>query len=147
MAREITYVTFECEGEQYGIPVAGVEVVLEGATITPVPHSLDFIRGVMNHRGTVVPVLDLRRILRIGETDLTKEFVVLIVELSLNKEMVSAGLITDKVYEVLTLSENQIDKRPSIGHRIDGTLIAGIGKGEGGFIILLDLQRALEQAL
>jgi purine-binding chemotaxis protein CheW len=137
------YLSFNLGEERYAIPVAFVEVVLEMATITRVPKCPPHLRGVINHRGSVVPVVDLKAVFGRGQTEVGVGVSVIVTQIQYEGETLTAGVLADEVQEVLELDPKNIEAAPSFGSRIDGSFVKGIGKYGEGFVILLDLERAL----
>lgn len=140
------YLSFLLGSELYALPVEQAEVVLEMLPITRVPKAHPSICGVINHRGAVVPVVDLR--VSFGSTPNPdySGLSIVILQLGLGEELVSLGLLADGVREVIDLATQDIEKVPDIGrlHPQAGAagqkFAAGIAQVEGGFIILLDLE-------
>jgi len=139
----IHYLTFDIAGEKYAVDVSTVEVVLEMAAITRVPKSPPQLRGVINHRGSVVPVVDLRVVFGLEPTVLTDGIAVIVTQIELDGELLTAGVLADAVHEVIDLDLDFIEPPPSFGSRFDGAFVKGIGQRDNGFIILMDLEKAL----
>lgn len=137
------YLSFNLDDERYAVPVASVEVVLEMASITRVPMCPPYLRGVINHRGSVVPVVDLKAVFGRGQTELSEGASIIVTQIDYEGESLTAGVLADAVQEVLELDPRNIESAPSFGSRIDGSFVQGIGKHGEGFVILLDLERAL----
>ena len=136
------YLTFTLAEEQYAIEVGKVKEVLEFTTVTKVPRTLDFMRGVINLRGSVVPVIDLRLKFGMGPTEKTIDTSVVVIEISIADEIVVVGTLADSVQEVISLDAEQIEPPPRIGTRINADFIKGIGKqNDERFIIILDIDR------
>jgi chemotaxis signal transduction protein len=137
------YLSFNLDDERYAVPVGSVEVVLEMASITRVPMCPPYLRGVINHRGSVVPVVDLKAVFGRGQTELSEGASIIVSQIEYEGESLTAGVLADAVQEVLELDPRNIESAPSFGSRIDGSFVRGIGKHGDGFVILLDLERAL----
>lgn len=137
------YLSFNLDDERYAVPVGSVEVVLEMASITRVPMCPPYLRGVINHRGSVVPVVDLKAVFGRGQTVLSEGASIIVTQIEYEGESLTAGVLADAVQEVLELDPRNIESAPSFGSRIDGSFVRGIGKHGEGFVILLDLERAL----
>jgi len=137
------YLSFNLDDERYAVPVASVEVVLEMASITRVPMCPPYLRGVINHRGSVVPVVDLKAVFGRGQTELSEGASIIVTQIDYEGESLTAGVLADEVQEVLELDPRNVESAPSFGSRIDGSFVKGIGKHGEGFVILLDLERAL----
>ncbi len=131
--------TFELLDASYGIEITKVREIIEMRDIIPVPRTPDFILGVMNLRGTIIPVLDLRMIfaLPLGEDD--REVRIVVVEME-DREM---GLVVDRVRGVLDIEESQIEDSPDYGEGLNTAFVRGMAKTEGGVTALLDLDAIL----
>lgn len=141
------FLTFVIGEERYAIPVTSVEVVLEMATITRVPKSPPQLRGVLNHRGTVIPVMDLRIIFGMEPSRLAPDESIVVAQFRFEDELLTAGILTDSVQEVVELDQSQIEQAPSFGSRVNSDFILGIAKHQETFIILLDLERAIATSM
>lgn len=139
------YLTFTLAEEQYAVQVYDVKEVLEYTTVTRVPRTQDFMRGVINLRGSVVPVIDLRLKFGMGETDKTIDTSIIVMEVEINNDKVTVGTLADSVQEVINLDESQIEPAPQIGTRINTEFISGIGKQDEQFIIILDIDRIFSE--
>ncbi|MFP4643901.1 MAG: chemotaxis protein CheW [Spirochaetales bacterium] len=135
------YLTFTLEGEQYAVEVNKVKEVLEYTEVTKVPRTQDFMRGVINLRGSVVPVVDLRLKFDMGRTEQTIDTSIVVLEVEIDDDTVTIGALADSVQEVIGLNDSQIEPAPSIGTKIDNRFIHGIGKLSEQFIIILDIDR------
>ena len=138
-AGESQLVVFVMESEEFACGINNVREVLKMIRVTPLPRSLDFVEGVINMRGEVIPVIDLRKRFGLPEAERTDESRIIIVEV----EEYMVGLIVDSVREVLSLPDQQIQEAPSqvAGGKTD--LIKGVGKVDGRMLIILDLTRIL----
>ena len=136
---ESQLVVFVMENEEFACSIQNVREVLKMIKVTPLPRSLDFVEGVINMRGEVLPVIDLRKRFSLPEAERTDESRIIIVEVE--ERMV--GLIVDSVREVLSMPNQQIQEAPSqvAGGKTD--LIMGVGKVEDRMLIILDLDRIL----
>ena len=139
------YLTFTLVEEQYAVEVYDVKEVLEYTSVTRVPRTQDFMRGVINLRGSVVPVIDLRLKFGMGETEKTIETSIIVMEVEIGGEKVTVGTLADSVQEVINLDDSQIEPAPQIGTRINTEFIRGIGKQEERFIIILDIDRIFSE--
>lgn len=139
------YLTFTLADEQYAVEVYDVKEVLEYTTVTRVPRTQEFMRGVINLRGSVVPVIDLRLKFDMGATEKTIETSIIVMEVEINGEKVTVGTLADSVQEVIDLDATQIEPAPTIGTRIDTEFIKGIGKQDEHFIIILDIDRVFSE--
>lgn len=137
------YLTFTVDKENYALAVVHVREVLEFQQVTRVPRMPDFMRGIINLRGKVVPVIDLKTKFDLGETDTSRNASVIVTELMLGDDQIIIGLLTDAVSEVLEIEENEIEPPPSIGTAIETSFIKGIGKKDGLFFTILNIEKVL----
>lgn len=135
------YLTFTLAGEQYAVEVYKVKEVLEYTTVTRVPRTQEFMRGVINLRGSVVPVIDLRLKFGLGATEKGVDTSIIVLELEIAGDTVVLGTLADAVREVINLDESQIEPAPQIGAKISTNFIRGIGKQDEHFIIILNIDR------
>ena len=137
------YLTFSLDKEQFAVDIRKVREVLEFSKVTKVPRTPDFMRGVINLRGSVVPVIDLRLKLGLSRTEATIDTCVIIIEVESAGESLVLGALADSVQEVIELDPKSIEPPPRIGTRVNIDFIRGIGKREEQFIMLLDINRVL----
>ena len=137
------YLTFMLAGEVFALGILAVKEIIEYHSLTVVPMMPDCVRGVINLRGAVVPVMDL--LARFGRpmSEVTKRTCIVIVEVNTLEERQVIGVVVDAVSEVLDIASSEIEPPPAFGARIRADLIRGMGKVKGRFVILLDLDRAL----
>lgn len=135
------YLTFKLEEELFALDIGKVREVLDFTTITKVPRTPDYMRGVINLRGSVVPVVDLRLKFGMVQAEKTVNTCVIIVEVELGGEKVVMGAMADAVQEVLDLEPDQIEPAPRIGTRLNTDFIKGMGKHADQFIIILDIDK------
>jgi purine-binding chemotaxis protein CheW len=144
-ATEITetrqYLTFKLGDEVFATDVAKVREVLDFTTITKIPRTPDFMSGVINLRGNVVPVVDLRLCFEMSKTVKTVNTCVVVVEMLLDGESTVIGALADSVEEVIDLEPEQIEPAPKIGTQIRTDFIKGMGKRDSQFIMILDIDR------
>jgi purine-binding chemotaxis protein CheW len=139
------YLTFKLGDEVFATDVAKAREVLDVTTITKIPRTPDFMSGVINLRGNVVPVVDLRLCFDMTETNTTLNTYIVVVEVSLNGESTAIGALVDSVEEVIDLEPDQIQPAPRIGTRVRTDFIRGIGKRDAQFIIILDMDRIFSE--
>jgi purine-binding chemotaxis protein CheW len=139
----VQYLTFLLGGESFGIGIMAVKEIIEYGGVTDVPMMPESIRGVINLRGAVVPVMDLAA--RFGRPPAVpgKRTCIVIVELETHGEHQVMGVVVDAVSAVLDIPSSDIEPAPSFGTRIRGDFIAGMGKVNGKFVILLDVDEVL----
>jgi purine-binding chemotaxis protein CheW len=146
MTNEITettqYLTFKLSDEVFAVDVAKVREILDVTTITKVPQTPDFMRGVINLRGSVVPVIDMRLKFGMSETERTVDTCIIVLEVALDEETVILGALADSVQEVIDLEPEQIEPAPKVGMQLNTDFIKGMGKHNEQFIIILDIDRS-----
>ena len=135
------YLTFRLEEEIFALDISKVREVLDFTSITKVPRTPDFMRGVINLRGSVVPVVDMRLKFGMTRTERTVNTCIIIVEISLDGDTTVLGALADSVQEVLDLEPGQIEPAPRIGTRLRTEFIRGMGKRDEQFVIILDIDR------
>ena len=142
------YITFKLGDELFAINVSQVREVLDLSLITKVPTAPDYMRGVVNVRGSAIPVVDLRLKFGLPKAAETVQTRIVVLELELDGETIVLGGLADSVHEVIELEPGQIDEPPRIGLRWKTELIQGMGKRGDQFIIILDIARvfSLEDA-
>jgi len=133
------FLTFFLAGEEYGLEILKVQEIIGVMPITRVPRTPSFIRGVINLRGKVIPVVDLRLKFGMDGIDQTDETCIIVVR----AQGIEMGIIVDKVSEVLDIAAADIDDTPSFGIEVDTDYILGIGKSAGRVRILLDIDKVL----
>ncbi len=133
------YVIFKLNGEHYGIDIKNVENIEKLIPITRVPYSENFVEGVVNLRGVIIPVVDLRKRFGIEASEVSDESRIIIVNISELK----VGMIVDTSSEVLKLDREDIDAAPSVRGNADVDYIREIGKNDGRIIMLIDLHKVL----
>ena len=137
------YLTFALADEEYGLPVLRVREIIQMMDITEVPQMPPHIKGVLNLRGKVVPVIDLRVKFALTQRDLTSRTCIIVVEVALASGSVLMGIIVDHVSEVLNIEAGEIEQTPEFGDRVCTDYIKGMAKVKGTVKILLDLDRVL----
>ena len=143
---EITqYLTFKLGEEVFELDVAKVREILDFTTVTRVPQTPDYMRGVINLRGSVVPVLDLRLKFGMSATEKTVNTCVIVVEMMVEGEVLVMGVLSDSVQEVIDLEPEQIEPAPRIGTTINTEFILGMGKHNGMFMMILDIDRVFSE--
>ena len=135
------FLTFKLGEEIFAVEVAKVREILDVTTITKVPQTPDFMRGVINLRGGVVPVIDLRLKLGMTRTESTVNTCIIVEEINLGLETVILGTLADSVQEVLDLEGVQIEAAPRIGTKLNTDFLKGMVKHNDGFIMILDIDR------
>jgi purine-binding chemotaxis protein CheW len=138
------YLTFALGKEEYGIAILKVREIIGHMTITAVPRMPEFVRGVINLRGQVIPVVDLRSRFGMETKETTDQTCIIVVDIHHEGRSFHAGLIVDRVQEVLNITQDNIDDAPQFGAGVDTDFILGIGKAGSTIKILLDIDRVLE---
>ena len=137
------YLGFHIAGEEYAIGILRVREILEYDTVTKVPTTPASIRGVINLRGSVVPVIDLGVKLGLPESVVTKRSCVVVVEIVLDGERTVMGLLADAVSQVIDLPAAEIEPPPAFGTRVRVECLLGMGRAGKKFVLLLDIDRLL----
>ncbi len=135
------YLTFKLDNEVFALDVATVREVLDFTTVTRIPRTPEFMRGVINLRGSVVPVVDLRLAFGMSPTEKTVSTCIIVVEVGLEGERTIMGALADSVEEVIDLEPDQIQPAPTIGTSIRTDFIRGMGKRDANFLMILDIDR------
>lgn len=135
------YLTFHLDKERFSLDISQVREVLDFTSVTKVPRTPDFMRGVINLRGSVVPVIDLRLKMGMPETVKTVNTRIIIVEVIVDSEATILGIIADSVEEVCEIESGMIAPPPKIGTRLKTEFIKGMGKLGEEFIIILDIDK------
>jgi purine-binding chemotaxis protein CheW len=135
------YLTFLLGEEVFALDVSHVREILEFTTVTKVPKTPDYMRGVINLRGSVVPVLDMRLKFGLTETEKTVNTCIVVVEVSCEGETTVIGALVDSVQEVFDLEHDRIEPPPKLGTQLRTGFIKGMGKRDDRFIIILDIDR------
>ena len=133
------FLTFALNSEEYGIEILRTREIIGVMDITTVPQTPDFMKGVINLRGKVIPVIDLRLKFSMQEEEYTQETCIIVVEAN-NSQV---GIIVDSVSEVLNIKNGEIENTPSFGQGIDTDFLMGLGKVNEKIIILLDIEQIL----
>lgn len=137
------YLTFFLAEEEYGLKILKVQEIIQMQTITRVPRTPDFVRGVINLRGKVIPVVELRKKFDLPTVEDTERTCIIVVQIQQKAETVIMGVIIDEVREVIDIEAENIEEAPSFGASIDTDFILGMGKFEQSVKILLDIDRVL----
>lgn len=141
--KEGKYLTFSLANEEYGIGILKIKEIIGMMSITTVPRTPEFMKGVINLRGKVIPVIDLRLRFKMEPMDYTDRTCIIVVEIGTQAGTVQIGAVVDSVSEVLNVVGNDIEETPSFGTKLDTGYILGMAKMEGGVKILLDIDKVL----
>ena len=134
------FLTFFVDEEQYGIDISKIKEIIAPIAITQVPKTPDFVKGVINLRGSIIPVVDIRLKFDMKARDMNKETAIIIYEV----DRVSIGFIVDKVEDVLTFDDKHISEAPRFGSNIDTSFIDKVAEVGGDVIMLLNLKKIFE---
>ena len=137
------YLTFSLEKEEYGIGILKVKEIIGMMPITSVPRTPAFVKGVINLRGKVIPVVDLRAKFDMEPIPYTERTCIIVVEIEAKAATVLIGIVVDSVSEVLNIKEEDIEETPTFGTKLDTHYILGMAKTEGSVKILLNIDRVL----
>lgn len=135
------YVTFCLAEELFGVEVSRTREILSVVSVTSVPQTPDYMLGVINLRGQVVPVIDMRLKLGLSAADETQDTCIIVVEVLVDGEPIVVGALADAVREVLEIKSDAIEPPPRLGTRLNTEFIKGMGKIDDEFLILLDIDK------
>jgi purine-binding chemotaxis protein CheW len=141
--REGKYLTFSLAGEEYGIGILKIREIIGMLPITSVPETPPYVKGVINLRGKVIPVVDLRLRFGMPEIDYTERTCIIVVEMKSTAGVVPIGAVVDAVSEVLNIKAEDIENTPAFGTRFNTDFILGMAKMGKGVKLLLDIDRVL----
>jgi len=133
------YLTFVCAGEEYGIDILRVQEIKGWEGATHVPHTPSYILGVMNLRGLIVPVIDLRSRFNLEQRPFNASTVVIVVRVKCSLAEKTVGIVVDAVSEVYTFPAEAIMPPPEVGEKIDGTCVSGLASVDDKMVMLLDI--------
>ena len=135
------YLAFKLEDEVFAFDISRVKEVLEFDTVTRVPQTPEMMKGVINLRGSVVPVIDMRIKFGMGGIEKTVNTVIIIIEIDLDSDSTMIGVLVDSVKEVMDLDSEHIEPPPTIGTQLNTDFIRGMGKQGSQFVIILDIEK------
>ncbi len=141
--KEGKYLTFALGPEEYGLEILKVREIIGFMEITAVPRTPDYVKGVINLRGQVIPVIDLRAKFAMDSTDVTEQTCIIVVEITTKDRKFDTGIVVDRVQEVLDIEGSQIEDSPDFGSSVETDFILGMGKIGDSVKILLDIDRVL----
>ena len=141
--REGKYLTFKLANEEYGLEILKVREIIGYMDITAVPQMPPYVKGVINLRGQVIPVIDLRSKFSMETAGVTEETCIIVVEITQDTRKFNTGIVVDKVQEVLDIAGKNIDETPQFGSQVNTDFILGIGKVGETVKILLDIDKVL----
>jgi purine-binding chemotaxis protein CheW len=141
--KEGKYLTFSLAQEEYGIGILKIREIIGMMPVTSVPQTPEFVKGVINLRGKVIPVADLRLRFGMQAIDYTDRTCIIVVEIEGQAGTIQIGIVVDAVSEVLNIKGEEIENAPTFGTKLDTDYILGMAKLEGGVKILLDIDEVL----
>ena len=141
--KEGKYLTFSMADEEYGIGILKIKEIIGIMPVTTVPQTPEFMKGVINLRGKVIPVVDLRLRFGMDAIDYTERTCIIVVEIAGSTGTVQVGIVVDSVSEVLNIKGDEVEETPTFGAKLETDYILGMAKMEGGVKILLDIDRVL----
>lgn len=139
------YLTFVLAKEEYGIPILKVREIIKLLEITSIPKTPGYIKGVVNLRGKIIPIMDLRLKFGLEENEYNERTCIVVVEITINETRKLMGLIVDTVSEVVNLTTDQIEPPPEYGYQNNHGYLIGVGKVKERVILLLDIEQILSR--
>ncbi len=146
LEKEGKYLTFALANEEYGLEILKVREIIGYIEVTAVPQTPRYVKGVINLRGQVIPVIDLRTKFGMVTTEVTDETCIIVVEITATPHKFNTGIIVDRVQEVLDIAGANIEEAPQFGATVDTDFILGMAKIGDSVKILLDIDRILSDA-
>lgn len=143
--QEGKYLTFSLGNEEYGIPILKVREIIGMMDITHIPRTPEFIRGVINLRGKIIPIMDLRLKFGLEEKAYNERTCIIVVEMSVSGSKRQIGVVVDTVCEVVNIQKGDIEPPPQYAANIEEGFITGMGKVKGKVVILLDIEQVLSR--
>lgn len=140
------YLTFALGSEEYGLEILKVREIFGYMEITAIPQTPHHVKGVINLRGQVIPVIDLRAKFGMETTETTDQTCIIVVETTQQGQKFSTGIVVDRVQEVLNIKADQIEDAPQFGSSVETEFISGMGKIDDSVKILLDIDKVLTGA-
>lgn len=144
--QERKYLTFQLAGEEYGIGILKIKEIIGMMPITPIPQAPDFVKGVVNLRGMVIPVIDLRLRFGMGNAEQNARTCIIVVEIEADLGNIVIGVVVDAVSEVMNIKNEDIEETPNLGGSLNTDFIMGMAKMDGGVKILLDIDRVFKES-
>lgn len=137
------YLTFRLQNEEYGVEILKVREIIGMIDVTSVPRTPDFVKGVINLRGKVIPVIDLRLRFELDEAEYTEKTCIIVVEIDIENTNVQLGVIVDSVSEVLNVTVDDLQETPKFGVALNTDFILGMAKSDDAVRTLLDIDKVL----
>ncbi len=142
-SKEGKYLTFALAEEEYGLEILKVREIIGYIDVTAVPQTPHYVKGVVNLRGQVIPVVDLRAKFGMETTEVTDQTCIIVVEIRQGSRTYSTGIVVDRVQEVLDIASQDIEDAPQFGASVNTDFLLGMGKVQGAVKMLLDIDRVL----
>lgn len=142
--KEGKYLTFALGAEEYGLEILKVREIIGHMDITAVPQTPDYVKGVINLRGQVIPVVDIRTLFGMESKEITEETCIIVVEVLRGNRTFNTGVVVDQVSEVLDIKGENIEEAPQLGASVNTDFILGMGKVNDAVKILLDIDKVLD---
>lgn len=139
------YLTFDLGDESYGLQILKVQEIIKMQEITKIPRTPDYVKGVINLRGKVMPVMDMRKAFGMEEVEASRNTCIIVLQVQRGGASVIMGVIVDKVSEVLEIGAEEIEPAPSFGNQVDTQFILGMAKTGDSVKILLDIDKAVSE--
>ena len=140
------FLTFAVSKERYGIEILKVQEIIKVAQITPVPKCPAFLKGVINLRGKIIPVMDLRTKFNIESIPYDDKTCIIVINVTKDNTSISLGVIVDTVLEVINFGTDEIEVAPNYGSNLDSGFIVGMGKKDGLLNILIDIEKVISDS-
>ena len=139
------YLTFNLDKDNFALEISSVNEIIDFKPLTVLPRMTDFLRGVIDLRGMILPIIDLRVLLNMGRTEKDQDTCIIVTELPMGEDKITMGIMVDSVQAVIELNQNSIEPPVNIGIRINTDLIKGIADHGEGFLMILDINRVLSR--
>jgi purine-binding chemotaxis protein CheW len=136
------YLTLNLGGTAFGISIDRVLQILEMLEVTPIPRTPEFVRGVLNLRGQIIPLIDLRTVMEMDREEDDDQTRIVVIDMN----GTDTGMVVDSVHEVLFIEEESIEERPQFGFQIDTDFVLGVSKKDGNVTILLDIDAVMAES-
>ncbi|WP_027359900.1 chemotaxis protein CheW [Desulforegula conservatrix] len=144
--REGKYLTFRLGNEEYGVGIMRIREIIGMMPVTSVPQTPGFVKGVINLRGKVIPVIDLRLRFQMEEVQYDERTCIIVLEITTRESHLQIGVVVDSVSEVLNIREDDIEATPAFGIKLNTDYILGMAKAGGSVKILLDIDKVLTES-
>lgn len=143
-ATDQEYLTFKLESEEFGVDILSVQEIREWSPVTDIPNTPDYLKGVINLRGVIVPIVDLRQRFNRSSKEYDATTVVIVLQGMVREKKSMVGVVVDEVSDVYKVDKNEVKDAPDFGSRVDNRFLKGMAIMEEKMIILLDASRLLD---